>query len=233
MPTSLVGQPSSVEVIDRLRSEGRPVMLAFSRGKDSIAAWLALRDAGVSVVPFYLYLVPGLRFEDESLAYFEDHFATRIARYPHPGFYRWLRNLVFQPPDRWKTLADASIPPITHEDVNGWARADASLPEDTWVCDGVRAADSLVRRASMATHGPLRESSRKASPVWDWLKREVMDAVSADGITLPVDYSWFGRSFDGLDKRFVGPLAEHAPEDWARVLEWFPMAEMELFRGRQ
>lgn len=42
------------------------MLLAFSRGKDSIAAWRALRDAGVEVKPFHLYLVPGLAFADES-----------------------------------------------------------------------------------------------------------------------------------------------------------------------
>jgi predicted PP-loop superfamily ATPase len=52
MTTTIEGQPTSAEVRASLAGEGRPVLLAFSRGKDSIAAWLALRDAGVDVVPF-------------------------------------------------------------------------------------------------------------------------------------------------------------------------------------
>jgi hypothetical protein len=229
--TTLAGQPPSTQVRAELAAAGRPVLLAFSRGKDSIAAWIALRDAGVEVVPFFLYLIPGLAFEAESLAYFEDTFGTRIARYPHPGLYRWLRSLVFQPPDRWPIILEADLPNLTHEKVNVLVRADHGLPADTWVADGVRAADSLVRRASLATHGVYRARLGKVSPIWDWNKAETMACIAAAGVDLPVDYEWFGRSFDGLDRRFLGPLREHAPADFARVLEWFPLADLDLFRA--
>lgn len=58
-----------------------------------------------------------------------------------------------------------------------------------------------------------------------------MDAISAEGIGLPPDYEWFGRSFDGLDHRFLAPLSEHAPADYQRVLRWFPLADLELARA--
>jgi hypothetical protein len=40
----------------------------------------------------------------------------------------------------------------------------------------------------------------------------------------------FGRSFDGLDLRFLVPLKKHRPKDYAKVLEWFPLADLEVFR---
>ena len=49
----------------RAQLAGETVILAFSRGKDSLAAWLALREAGVNVVPYHMYLIPELRFVDE------------------------------------------------------------------------------------------------------------------------------------------------------------------------
>jgi 3'-phosphoadenosine 5'-phosphosulfate sulfotransferase (PAPS reductase)/FAD synthetase len=230
MTTSLKGQPPSSEVRAQLAAEGRPVILAFSRGKDSIAAWLALKDAGVDVRPFYLYLVPGLKFERLDLERWEATFNQPIPTYPHPGLYRWLRNLVFQPPDRWRSILAADLPKLTHEIVNARVREDFGLPPDTWIADGVRANDSLVRRASLATHGVFKPRLAKVSPVWDWSTAEVRERIAAAGLKLPVDYDWFGRSFDGLDLRFLGPLKEHAPDDYARVLEWFPLAELELFR---
>ncbi len=39
-----------------------------------------------------------------------------------------------------------------------------------------------------------------------------------------------GHSFDGLDYRFIEPLSRHAPEDYTRDLDWFPLAELELLR---
>lgn len=231
MPTVLEGQPPSAEVLACLRAEDRPVVLAFSRGKDSIAAWVALRDAGITVRPFYLYSIPGLlSFERESLAYFEAVFGCPIPLYPHPGLYRQLRHNVFQSPDRWSTIQAARLPNLTHEAVNAGVRADYGLDPDTWVADGVRAADSLVRRGAIARHGAFRPTVRKVSPIWDHTKAETLALISRAGIDLPIDYQWWGRSFDGLDYRFLGPLAEHAPDDYARVLEWFPLAELELYR---
>ena len=68
MPTQIKGQPTGAEVIARLKDEGRPVLLAFSCGKDSLATWCALRDAGVAVVPVYLWYLPRLSFVDEAIS---------------------------------------------------------------------------------------------------------------------------------------------------------------------
>ena len=74
-------------------------ILAFSTGKDSIAAWLQLRKYFKHVIPYYCYTVPGLEFVENSLAYYEDFFGTHIYRLPHRSLYRLLRNLVFQSPE--------------------------------------------------------------------------------------------------------------------------------------
>ena len=90
MPTHIKGQPTSEEVIARLREEGRPVLLSFSCGKDSIAAWIALEEGGVEVAPVYMYCVPPgtLSLVEDDLAYFERAFGARIRRYPHESYYR-------------------------------------------------------------------------------------------------------------------------------------------------
>jgi hypothetical protein len=225
------GIRSSAEIRAELAAAGRPVMLAFSCGKDSIAAWLALRDSGVEDIrPYCMEYVPGLQFVQDSLEYFEDYFGTRIARYPHPSIYRWLNNFVFQAPERCAIIEAADLPTPTYEQIVELIRGDFNVPADTWVCDGVRAADSIVRRVSIKRHGPMKPKSGKVSPVWDWRKHEVYDRIEAANITLPPDYEWFGRSFDGLDYRFLEPLSRNAPEDYQRILEWFPLADLELIR---
>jgi len=104
-PIIIDGAQPSVDVRAELARQGRPVLLALSRGKDSLAAWLALRDSGVEVRPFHLYLVSGLEFVDESLAEYERFFRTPIPQLPHPSLYRWLNALMFQPrsaSERWR-----------------------------------------------------------------------------------------------------------------------------------
>lgn len=236
MPTVIKGQPTSAEVRERLAAEGRPVLVAFSGGKDALAATLALKDAGVETVLAYLYSVPVgadgvmLQFVDDGLARMEDQLGQRIHRYPHQAIYRWLNSFVFQPPERCAVIEAAQLPEPSYEDLWDLIREDLDLPEDTWCADGVRAADSIVRRASFVRHGVMKPKHHKVSPIADWLKGEVMDCITAHGVDLPVDYEWFGRSFDGIDYRFLAPIREHAPEDYERILHWYPLAELELIR---
>ncbi len=81
--------PSGRALAEQIRAKTGTVILSFSAGKDSLAAWLLLRELGFDVVPVYKWLVPGLLFVERSLAYYESFFGTRIRRYPHPSFYRW------------------------------------------------------------------------------------------------------------------------------------------------
>lgn len=55
-------------------------------GKDSLAAWLAMREAGITVVPYHLCLAPGMRFVDDLLHFYEDFFGIEIINLPHPSF---------------------------------------------------------------------------------------------------------------------------------------------------
>lgn len=236
MPTVIKGQPTSAEVRAELAAEGRPVIVAFSGGKDAIATELALRDAGVETVLVHLYYIPGrepgrtLDFVEQGLADLERALGKRIHRYPHPSLYRWLNNFVFQPPERIATIRAARLPSPSYAELWQVIREDLGMPADTLIADGVRAADSIVRRASFVRHGILKRSGGKVSPIADWLKGETLDRIAAAGIALPVDYQWFGRSFDGIDYRFLHPISQHAPDDFARILEWFPLADLELVR---
>lgn len=223
------GITPSEQIRTRLAEEGNPVLLGFSRGKDSLAAWLAMREAGIEVIPYHLYLVPGLKFVDDSLKFYEDFFQTPIINLPHPSLYRWLNAFLFQPPERLAIIEAAQFPEPTYEEIAGMLREDLGLPE-VWNADGVRAADSPNRRMAMVTHGPLREHLRKVSIVWDWRIADVRGALAHHNVPLPPEYEWFGRSFDGLDYRFLAPIREHAPDDFRRILDWFPLADLEFFR---
>ena len=227
--TVVKGQPTSEEVRAKLAAEGRPVCLAFSCGKDSLAAWIALRDAGIEVVPAYMYYVPGLQFVQNQIKAYEDHFQTKIHQYPHPLLFHALAAAAFQAPQRIPLLAAMDVRELSYQDVWQLIIEDLGL-SDNWLADGVRAGDSIVRRASLSKHGVMKLASHKVSVIHDWLKGKVIDTIKADKAPLSNDYEVFGRSFDGFDARYTGPLRRTYPEDYARLVEWFPLIDTDQIR---
>jgi len=109
-------------------------------------------------------------------------------------------------------------------------REDYGLQDEMMYATGVRSADSPIRLVSIKTHGPINKRGLKYHPVWDWKKADLLREFERAGVKLAPDYRVFGRTFDGLDIRFLAPMKKHFPRDYQRVLEWFPLADLELFR---
>lgn len=222
--------PPSEEIIAQVRSECPVTMLSFSRGKDAIAAYLAIREHFEEVVPYHLFLIPGLEFVDESLAYYEKILGRKIWNLPHPSLYKQLNSFLFQTPGNAAVIGAADLPNFDYSTIHDIVAKAEGLPDEALVASGVRAADSPMRRISLQTHGAISRNQRQYYPVWDWNKARLLGEIERSGIKLPIDYEWFGRSFDGVDLRFMAPLKKHSPADYRKCLEWFPLLEMEMFR---
>lgn len=217
---------------------GQPAILSMSFGKDSLAAAIACRRAGIRLTYVHTYVIPPdakgrlmpLIEEDRRLV--EHHLGCQVHMYPGHCIYAWLNRGVYCPPERLGVYEGARLPEPTHEQIWQLILDDLGLPRTTPIIDGVRCADSLPRRASMSMTGPDRTTRgiHRVSAVWDWLNAEVYAAICEEGIPLPPDYRLFGRSFDGIDARFTGPLREHRPDDYKHILDWCPLAEADLIR---
>lgn len=225
--------PHDMELMEEIRRRsGDTVILAFSRGKDSIAAWLALKRSGLfkRIIPYHNLVVPGLKFVEESLAYFEDVFHTHIYRLPHLSFLKQIGGRMFIPPGRILQTIDYfyGFTGWTQQDYDDWFRGELGLFAGTLVANGVRAVDSLNRRMALHRTGPFGDG--KIMPIWNWSTKKVKEEIAAAGIELPVDYEIYGRSFDGLGYQYMKGLKERFPEDYERVKKWFPLIDLEIFR---
>ena len=221
---------SGEQTIDFVANRQKKTLLAFSCGKDAVAAWLAIRDRFDEVIPYYLYLVPHLEFVDESIDYYERFFGVKITQLPHTSVNRMLNNLVFQPPQNCRVIEDAMMPEYDYVNVQQAMCDRFNLPADTLVADGVRAADSPMRRIAINTHGSINFNQLKYHPVWDWKKADLIDCFRKHNVKLAKDYKIFGRSFDGLDLRFLYLIKQHFPRDYQKILELYPLADLEIFR---
>jgi len=222
------GRPTSAELRQGLRSVS-PVLLAFSRGKDSLAAWLALRETTIEVIPYFMYPVPHMRFLDESVHQYEEFFGQHIIQIPHPALYNSIRSLMWQPPEHMELIRSFDIPRIHAAHLQAMLRATYAK-EDTWVATGVRGADSPQRRVAVVRHGPVNERERTIMTIWDWKISHVRAILARHNCPLPVDYTWFGRTYDGFDYRFSAPLKRNVPATYEYLKEWFPLLDAELFR---
>lgn len=210
----------------------RQALIAFSGGKDAWGAYIAAREH-LDLHPYHLYLIPGLEFEEEYLSYCERTLGKRIIRLPHPSLYRMLNNLVFQPPERCAIIEAAQLPNFDYADIVAEAIKIAGVPQDAFTASGIRAADSPMRRMVLSKNKGISLGNRHFYPVWDWKKDRLIEALKANDIRLSCDYLMFSRSFDGIDLRFLYQIKQHHPRDYQRILEWFPLADLEIFRYEQ
>lgn len=221
--------PALMEVVRK--TYGNRAMLAFSCGKDSIAAWLAIREYFDEVVPVYFELVPGMEFIRETLDYYEGVFGCKILRLPHPTLYTMLRTYLYQPPSRIGLISSWELPAdYDYAMAHSLVREQAGLAKNVPCANGIRAADSPMRRVSLMSHGPVSYNTKQWSPVWEFNKADILGILDRHAIKLPVDYRIFGRTFDGLDYRFLKPLKEQLPDDYRRLLEWFPLADLAIWQ---
>lgn len=225
--------PHDEDLLQETRKRsGDTILLGFSRGKDSIAAWISLKESGLfkRIVPIHLYLVPDLSFVNDSLKYFEDVFQTKIINIPSPALYHTIARNIFQPPGRLWRNADymERLTWVTVEKQNEAIKRKMNLPSTAIQANGVRAMDTPLRRMNLHTNGPFTLHNVKI--IWNWSTKRVMDTINDHKIKLPVDYEMFGRSFDGWGFQYAYPIKQRFPEDYKKMVKWFPLLELEIMR---
>ncbi len=219
-------------LIERVRElSGDTILLSFSRGKDSIAMWLYLRPH-FEIVPYYLDWIPGLSWVDESLAYYEAFFGQHIIRLPHPLFWKYLNSFFFQPPERVAIIRAIDFPPYDYADLDDILCQQRG--REMYTAMGMRSADGLMRRNLMIQQGVLGNKRRRYFyPIWDWNIEQVGRIILDSGVALPVDYELWGRTATDFTYPFLKGVRDRFPDDWQRILDWFPLADLELFRYEQ
>lgn len=221
---------TSEELCQKLASENSTAICSFSMGKDSIAAAIQMQRYFERVEYVFMYMVPGLEFQERALAYYEDVFGCHIKRMPNPSLYRQLNALMYQHPGNIDILDELNLYEGDYDEIFAAAKYDYQLPDETFVGVGVRASDSLARRTVVKQTGGVNLKRKQFFPVFDWNAERLVKEIRQSGIKLPIDYKIWGRSFDGFDHRFLRPLKDNFPKDFEKIKEFFPLIDLELKR---
>ncbi len=219
------------EIIRELQGGSNTVLLAFS-GKDSLAAWLYLKDHNFDVIPYWCYTVRGLSYDEQMLTYYENYFKTKIIRYPHFNMYLYLGNYEFQPPERvW--VIDALGLADQEYDYRGIEEdliAKLKLPPTTYTAQGLRSADNQQRARMVQQNGSIGVKRRYWWCVWDWNLDDCIKRIKAEGLMLPALYSIIGSTGDVWDYRVLKEIKTHYPKDFEKIKQVYPLIELEFFR---
>jgi len=215
------------EIVEYLKQQEQ-VLLSFSGGKDSLALWEVLRHYKIKVIPFYMEIVPGLSFVRKAIKHCEEHFKQHVYITVHPDFYQMLRTGTAQPLHRIPVINYLELPRFEYTDVAKGVCITAGVPQDTVVAVGIRVRDSVLRRMRIK-HWRIQN---RIYPIWQATKQDVVNILTQNKTPVPDDYRMFGRSFDGIDYRFLEPIRTDYPEDYKKILEWFPLQRAELLRAK-
>lgn len=209
---------TTIDEMNRIRTHTDAVLIAFTGGKDS----LVVRDIAVrifkKVIPFFMEFIPDLRCDKERLADSERRWKNvPILKYPHWGFIQCLREGTHCPKYAGETWPDVKV-----FDIYDLARSDTQIPA---VLTGQKFKDYMGRRRIIEAG----EDRGIFAPIKTWAKSDVIAYLKNKNIPIP---SVDANSTSGVD---LSPgscrwLKKYYPDDWEKLLTWFPYAEANIFR---
>lgn len=210
----------SLKILQELAEKSEVGLVGYSGGKDSLVLLDLACRVFKKVKCYHLYFVPGLHHIERQLDFACDRFGVEIEQYPHFTMVDALRRGIYC------DKAHDELPKYGLDDIYQKAMHDAGT---SFVMTGARAADSPTRRRFMGAHRGMR--SHIVYPIAGWHKYDVLGYLKLRNIPIPntsksastgVDLS--AKSLDWLHKTY--------PEDFEKLLEYFPYAEAAIWRER-
>lgn len=190
------------------------VIVGFSGGKDSIVTLDLCFKYFKRVVPFFMYLVPDLEFQENMLKRYEERYETEIIRIPHFECSEFLKYGSF-------TLFDPDVDIVKINDTYEYLRQKTGIH---WIAAGERCADSIVRNAMIKKSGSIDYKRGRFYPIAYWKKNEVLQYIKYKKLYISPEQKKLGFSFRSLAGCELAVIKEHYPKDYEKILKVYPFA---------
>lgn len=210
-------------LFDPLKTQSRvtdSVIVGFSGGKDSIVTLDLCFRYFKRVVPFFMFLVPNLEFQEKMLRWYENKYNTEIIRIPHFEVSEFLKYGSF-------TLYDHDVDIVGITDTYEYIRQKTGIH---WIAAGERCADSIVRNAMIKQSGSIDYKRGRFYPIAYWKKNDVMQYIKHKKLYLSPEQKKLGFSFRSLAGSELAVIKENYPEDYKKILKIYPFAEAGVVR---
>lgn len=202
-------------LFDPIKTQSRvtnSVIVGFSGGKDSIVTLDLCFRYFKRVVPFFMYLVPNLEFQEQMLRRYEERYSTKIIRLPHFEVSNFLKYGSF-------TQFDMNVDIVGINDTYAYLRQETGIH---WIAAGERCADSIVRNAMIKKSGSIDYQRGRFYPLAYWKKQEVLQYIKYKKLYLSPEQKKIGFSFRSLAGNEVAVIKEMYPDDYKKILKVYP-----------
>lgn len=190
------------------------VIVGFSGGKDSIVTLDLCFKYFKRVVPFFMYLVPDLEFQEKMLRRYEERYNTEIIRIPHFEVSEFLKYGSF-------TMLDWNVDVVGINDTYEYLRQRTGIH---WIAAGERCADSIVRNAMIKKSGSIDYQRGRFYPLAYWKKNEVLEYIKYRKLYLSPEQKQIGFSFRSLAGCELAIIKQMFPADYEKILRVYPFA---------
>lgn len=190
------------------------VLVSFSGGKDSIVTLDLCMKYFDNVIPFFMYLVPNLSFQEKTLQWYEKKYNTKIIRLPHFEVSNFMRYGTFREFD-----LDVKITNIT--DIYGYVRQKTGY---YWIAAGERINDSIIRRAMIKNSGTIDKKRGRFYPIAYWTKQEIQQYIKTKRLYLSPEQKKIGFSFRSLTGQELSIIKKMYPDDYKKILRMYPFS---------
>lgn len=203
-----------------LAEKHEAVLVGYSGGKESCVILDLATKFFKRVVAYHLYLVPGLRYTEERLAFARSRWKVDFLTYPSSAFLDACRNWWYcDPRPEWCALPDWNADTF-HKAI----QRQTGIP---LILNGARLGDYRNRRRQVQG----RKKKDVVYPIRDWAKAHVAKYLLVNGIPLPPSDGRVSTSVN-LTARSLLWLARDYPDDFERVAKFFPYVRTQVYRQK-
>lgn len=210
----------------------KTLLLSFSRGKDSLAAFLRCYESGL----WDRFILIHMSMLDLSFFGYLNYFRSRypdvtIVDIMEPSMNTRRNALVLQTPLGVVAMSQTYMEigpfsPYKWTDLERYIKEDYNLTPETLTGVGIKMVDSPMRRLAISKNGSIAMNRLKWYPVADLTDAEVGALIKRHNLKLPRDYEYWGRTFDGFDYYFLKYIFENLPKDLQKIREEYPLIDL-------
>lgn len=187
-------------------------LVAFSGGKDSLVCLdLAYRHFK-RVVPFFMFLIPGLRCIDDKLTVVKERWGLEVLQYPHFLFFNAFKHSIYC---KKSFRMDKTLSEFGLTDIYKCVIGDTGI---NLIINGSKETDSLWRRQKYFQFVAFENA---VYPLKTWRKIDILAYMKMNNISIPASS---GHQSTGVDLSTPSLLWLHDryPDDFERLEAYFP-----------